>query len=255
MFEKEEQHSDVACAHQILSEIKWLMDSTADFKRIDKRLDDIQRVLARPEEESLARQQNPVDGSWGSCYTEWFFKLDATYDYVHEHNPIYPLHFLDRVNSPEKLSEYFSSIAVSNIAENGVDHRRELNESLADLLRFILRDRPTDYSWASAMKPAIMQIVRNRIRNPDTGWWGARYQHNGEIYFVDDLSITFHMLSYLAGNVPDLSKIVSTELTSRILIIHKAGTMTADTRITTTSMRWSSFITAGNLPLKVRERP
>lgn len=179
VFEKEKQGGDVACAHQILMEIKWLISSTAEFSRIDRRLGDLERVLGQPEEEIPARQQDPVDGSWGYCYTEWFFKLDASYDYMQEHKPTYPLRFLDRVNSPEKLRDYFSSVAISDIARDGINHRRELNESLADLVRFILHDRPTGYAWAPGMKSAIMQIVLKQIRNPQTGWWGARYRHNG----------------------------------------------------------------------------
>ena len=212
VFDKEKEGSDVACAHQILLEIKWLIDSTADFARIDRRLNDLESVLGRPEAENRARQEDPADGSWGFCYTEWFFKLDATYDYTQEHKPTYPLRFLDRVNSPEKLRSYFSSIAVSNIARDGLDHRRELNESLADLIRLILHDRPAGYSWAPEMKAAIMDIALRQIRSPSTGWWGARYIHDGKTYFVDDLSITFHMLSYLSGKVPDLDKVVTTAL-------------------------------------------
>ena len=114
--------------------------------------------------------------------------------------------------APQKLRNYFASIEVSDIASDGMNHRRALNESLADLVRFILHDSPAGYPWAPGMKSGIMQIVLDQVRNPETGWWGERYRHNGQIYFVDDLSITFHMLSYLAGNVPDLSKIVRTAL-------------------------------------------
>ncbi len=212
ILDEERQGSDVACAHQIILEIEWLLGYTADFARIDRRLDDLERVLTQPDKESLARRQDPVDGSWGHCYTEWFFKLDATYDYTQEQKPMYPLRFLDRVNSPDKLRNYYASIEVSDIAQNGIDHRRELNESLADLVRLILHDQPKGYVWAPGMKSAIMQIVLNQVRNPSTGWWGERYKHNAEVYFVDDLSITFHMLSYLNGNVPDLAKVVDTAL-------------------------------------------
>ncbi len=212
VIDGERQGREVACAHQILMEVKWLIGSTAEFTRIDRRLADLERVLIHPEEGRLSQQQDSTDGSWGHCYTQWFFKLDATYDYAQEHRSIHPLRFLDRINSPEKLRDYFSSIAVSDIARDGVDHRRELNESLADLVRLILHDQPAGYRWATGMKSAMMQIVLNQVRNPETGWWGERYKHDGKIYFVDDLSITFHMLSYLSGNVPDLSKVVNTLL-------------------------------------------
>ncbi len=212
VFELEDNRADAACAHQILLEIKWLLGSTGDFSRIDTRLDDLQHALNGPKRAALARKQYPVDGSWGYCYTEWFFKLDATYDYAKGQRPVYPLRFLDRVNSPTKLQIYFSSIAVSDVARTGIDHRRELNEALADLLRLILHDRPEGYVWAPGMKSAMMRIVLDQVRSKQTGWWGERYQHDGKTYFVDDLSITFHMLSYLNGDVPDLGRVLSTAL-------------------------------------------
>jgi hypothetical protein len=79
-------------------------------------------------------------------------------------------------------------------------------------VRLILQDRPAGYVWAPEMKSTIKQIVLNQLRNPKTGWWGKRYQHEGQIYFVDDLSITFHMRSYLTGNVPGLPNIINTAL-------------------------------------------
>ena len=82
VFQLESQGRPTACAHQILNEIKWLIGDTADFPRIDGRLDALQDLLSHPERESLATQQDPADGSWGRCYTEWFFKLDATYDHL-----------------------------------------------------------------------------------------------------------------------------------------------------------------------------
>ncbi|MBV9762290.1 MAG: hypothetical protein JO340_17150 [Acidobacteriaceae bacterium] len=212
VFAAEKQGRDVACAHQIILEIKWLFEYTADFARIAHRLDDLDRALAHPESQPAGRLQNPADGACGQCYTEWFFRLDATYDYLKETSPTYPLRFLDRVNSPEKLRAYFATVSTSDIARTGLNHRRELNESLADLLRLILHDQPAGYSWTPDMKSAMLDLILHRLRNPETGWWGARYLHNGKTYFVDDISITFHMLSYLNGNVPDLSKVLHTAL-------------------------------------------
>ena len=57
-----------------------------------------------------------------------------------------------------------------------------------------------------------MDLLLHRFRNPDTGWWGERYVRDGRVRFVDDLSMTFHTVSYLDGNVPDLPKIVDTAL-------------------------------------------
>jgi hypothetical protein len=211
VYAAEKQGSDVACAHQILMELKWLFAYTADFARIDRRLDDLDRALAQPESQP-AVLPNPSVGNPSFCYTEWFFNLDATYDHLKTGPSSYPLHLLDRVNSPEKLRAYFASVSTSDVARTGLDHRRELNESLSDLLRLILHDEPAGYPWAPGMKAAMLDIVLHQLRNPETGWWGARYLHNGQTYFVDDLSITFHVVSYLRGDAPGLAQVLNTAL-------------------------------------------
>ena len=143
VFAMEAKGQNIACAHQILNETKWLLGDSADFPRIDQRLDALENVLAHPELESTATTQDPVDGSWGHCYTEWFFKLDATFDHLdqsatHNLQADAPFRFLDRVNSPAKLRAYFRKVSVSNIPRDGLDNSRELNESMADLMRLIL---------------------------------------------------------------------------------------------------------------------
>lgn len=222
VLEQETRGQDTACAHQILMEAAWLIGNTADFARIDERLDDLQHALAHPQMEALGHQQDPTDGSWGRCYTEWFFKLDGTFDHLNKASTRdkllkVPPRFLDRVNSPEKLRKYFTGVSVSDIARQGLDHRRQLNESMADLLRFILRNRPRGYVWNPAIKAVMMDLVLNRLRNPQTGWWGERYLVHGRVEWVDDLSITFHMIRYLRGNVPSMQQVVDTALTVRNL--------------------------------------
>ncbi len=222
VVELEGQGRDTACAHQILMEAAWLLGNTADFARIDRRLDDLRNVLDHPEIEVLGHQQDPADGSWGRCYTEWFFKLDGTYAHLdrastRNESPNVAPRFLDRVNSPQKLRKYFTAVSVSDITHQGLDHRREMNESMGDLLRFILQNRPEGYAWRPSVKAAMMDLVLNRLRNPQTGWWGERYVLPGKPEWVDDLSMTFHMIRYLNGNVPDMQKVVDTALAVRDL--------------------------------------
>src|SRR5208283_1347022 len=114
----------------------------------------------------------------------------------------------DRVNSPEKLREYLTSLAVSDPARTGVDHRRELNESLSNLMRLILRGQPAYYAWDPKLKDTLMDLVLHRLRNPQTGWWGESYVRTGNVEFVDDLSVTFHVISYLHGDVPNLAAVM-----------------------------------------------
>jgi len=213
------------CSHQILNEIAWLLGYTADFKAVDRRLKDLENTLADPKLELAAAEQDPSDGSWGKCYTEWFFKLDASFDHLHQlaesgQQPRYKLRFLDRINSPAKLSTYLTTVSISDIAHSGVDHRREFNESLADLLRLILHGVPPGYNLDPQLKPAILKLILGDFRNPVTAWWGERYARGGGLQFVDDISITFHVVRYLDGNVPDLGKVGETALALKDIEYH-----------------------------------
>ncbi len=207
-----------SCSHQILNETLWMLGNTAGFATIDRRLRDLKAGIADPEHEGIADEQDPEDGSWGRCYTEWSFKLDASLDHLlmdPDRQPPRPMRLLDRVNSPEKLTTYLTSIAVSDIPRTGIDYRREFNETLGNLVRLILQDWPRGYAWHPALKKTLLDLVLNRFRNPETAWWGERYVRNGRVEFVDDLSITYHMVTYLKGDVPDLDRMVNTLLALR----------------------------------------
>jgi hypothetical protein len=116
---REATGQNVELSYQILSEIVWRLTQTADFKRLDQRLDDLQASLDHPEHEVKAEQQDPTDGSWGRGYTEWFLKLSATWDH-HDEKMKIPLRFLDRINSPEKLTSYLMPLSVSDIQRGAV---------------------------------------------------------------------------------------------------------------------------------------
>ncbi len=211
---REAAGQNTSCSHQILTESSTLSSATTDLGALERRLDELERVLAHPEEESKADRQDPADGSWGACHELWFFRVNATYDHLAKRSaanetPAYPLRLFDRVNSPEKLREYFTGLAVSDLSGTGIDHRKELNESLSNLMRLILKDRPAYYAWHPGLKSALMDLILNRLRNPRTGWWGETYVRNGGQAFVDDLSITFHVISYLHGEVPDLDRVAA----------------------------------------------
>ena len=211
---REARGQKTTCSRQIVTETGWLIDSTADFAHIDRRLGDLKATLADPTREAIAEEQD-TDGSWGRCSTEWFFKLDSSFDHLSsstDRAAKYSYAFLDRVNSPENLKRYFNSVFVSDIVRTGIDHRREFNESLSDLIRLILHDLPAGYRWHPGLKAAFRDLILNRLRNPATGFWGATFVRNGTTAFVDDLSMTYHVVAYLKGDVPDLARLVNTLL-------------------------------------------
>lgn len=219
--DREAARQNTYCSHQILWELKALLIQTADFKLVDQRIADLEYSLAHPDDEATANQQDPQDGSWGKCFAEWYCKLDASTDPMmsiaskHQSLELYP-RFLERINSPEKLTSYLTSISVSDIPRTGVDHLTEFNLSLGNLTRLILRDRPRGYPWDPRLRATLRHLIY-RFRNPTTGWWGERYVRDGHIVFVDDLSTTFHIVSYLHGDVPDITRTVNTTLAVRDL--------------------------------------
>ncbi|MBV8653531.1 MAG: hypothetical protein JO255_18860 [Alphaproteobacteria bacterium] len=207
---------DAVCPHQVLRETEWLIGYTTDYPRIESRLAEARRLLASPDIAS-EDAQSPEDGAWGRCASEWFFKLDASYDRfaydAHEgRSPAVVPHFLDRINSPEGLTQYFMTLLVSDIATSGVDHRRELNEAVADVMRLILRDWPANYHWHPTLKATLRELLLEKMRDPATGYWGAWFQTSDGLLKTTDLSLTFHIVSYLEGEVPDWPRLIDTTL-------------------------------------------
>ncbi len=217
VFAMEAARQPTACSHQILFELESLLISSADFGFIDERLRDLRGGLTSPEQQRMALKQDPKDGSWGACYKEWFLKVYASYDQIEkdavEGGPKQSLpRFLERVNTPQKLTAYLTSISVSDVRKNGVDRERELNEMLAILTRVLVYGRPGNYAVDPELKATMLDLLLHRLRNPETGWWGERYVREGREDFVDDLSITFHEVSYLGDAVPDMKKVIDTAL-------------------------------------------
>ena len=215
VLEKESSGQQTACSHQILFEAMSLIISSANFKLIDQRLQDAEASLTHPEMQAKAEKPDPTDGSWGACYVEWYMRVGASYDQLRKSrdksSPPSPLpRWLDRIATPAKLKDYLLSISVSDISHTGIDHEREFNDLLATLTRMLLRDR--SFSVDPELKATLLDLILHRFRNPGTGWWGESYTRDGHIDFVDDLSITFHLVSYLDGNLPDMPKVIDTTL-------------------------------------------
>jgi len=201
LYRKELAGEHTTCAYQLFSEMTWLLTSTADFKRIDVQYNELEELLKSP--------PNKND-TLSECYEEWFFRLKAHGEDLKKKKKY--AYLLDTINSPEKLTAYLRPLSKSDIARTGIDNSRELNESLSILMRLILRDKPKGYQYDPQLKDTLMKVILTDLRNPETGFWGEHYVRNGKIVFVDDISHTFHVISYLDGNVPGMDKILKTTL-------------------------------------------
>jgi hypothetical protein len=215
VFELEAKGFNTTCLHQILYEAGSLLYSSADFTLINLRLNELETAISTPETQVNIEVKDPADDSYGKCYNEWFLKVVASYNQLEKtagDNPApHPLpRFLDRINTPDKLENYLTSISVSDVRKTGVDNDREYNEMHATLLEMIIKGSPQNYIVDSTLKKSLLNLLFNKLRNPVTGWWGESYIRNGHIEFVDNLSTTFHTISYLKGKVPDMDKVIAT---------------------------------------------
>jgi hypothetical protein len=201
------------CAHQILFEAGTLLITTADFKRIDRRADELAVAIAHP-----SQDKQDADGMWGSCSEQWFLKLENTYDHLRseEHSlpdgPARPLPaFLARVATPDKLTAWLNAIAVSDVQHTGIDHGLEFNLTNSDLVRMLILGEP-NYKIDPALRDAYLKYLLGPARNHQTGMWGERYRRDGHVDYVDDISTSFHIISYLEGKVPEMDRVVDTLL-------------------------------------------
>ncbi len=214
---REKRGEAVRCAKQILQEAGWLLSYTAEYERAEKRLGELRRRLESGEVEGVEQAE---DGSYGACCEEWFMRLDATVGRLIVmkalgQRPERPLRFLERINSPERLEDYFDSILISDVAATGRDHRKELNFSVAALVRLIPGVVESGFAFHPELEEALWRYLDEKWQDPETGYWGAWYKKNGKVIKTADLSITFHIVSYRGGRVGRWPEIVATTLAMR----------------------------------------
>lgn len=200
---------DTVRTRQAIGELQWRLQYTGDAAAAAKTFE---RVRALAVEPPLAGSSRDEQGSFGIGTDVWFLKLDASVDpMLAEDFDIgdNPPRFLDRINDPNRLRDYLAGLVVSRLAEDGVDCRKELNFATADLVRLILRRRPSGYSWDPRLARAIRDFIAS-WQDAKTGFFGADYEIDGQRWRTADLSMTFHMARYLEGHIGYWPQLIDT---------------------------------------------
>jgi hypothetical protein len=198
---------DTSCQRQALRELRWRLEYTADAEGVRANLDRIRTLAALPRPLSAGPDE---EGSYGAGTEVWFLKLDASVDhFLAADFDGKPPRFLDRVNDPDRLERYLEGLLVSRLAEEGIDHRKELNFATANLVRLILWHRPKNYCWDPRLEAVIRRFVAD-WQDPATGFFGATYEVAGQRFRTTDLSLTFHMARYLDGKIGHWPKLIDT---------------------------------------------
>ncbi len=200
---------DMHYSMHIYREIRWLLNFTSNLNATWSEVDALRRSLSEPERQKLAAEQQP-DGSWALGINTWYLKLYYSVDHVERcvGNPKYPLIFLDRINSPEKLKAQLDSDLHDDFTRTGVFNREKLDETFSALARLLFKRKPTScYLFHPELDEALRSFV-DRWQNAETGCWGQwLVDRNGRIWKMDDMAMTFHVVSDLHGQVKHLDEI------------------------------------------------
>jgi hypothetical protein len=195
----------------IYREVRWRLNFTPDVKATRARIDDLRQSLNQPDKQLEATKQLPDDGSWGMGIdpSVWYLRLYYTVEdgLTRDTLPQYPLHLLDRINSPEKLNAQLDSVLFDEFTRSGEFNREELDETASAMMRLLYGHKLTGYSFDPRLADAMREYV-NKWQNPETGCWGQwvvdRY---GRVWKMDDTGITFHVISDLHGQIQHLDRI------------------------------------------------
>jgi hypothetical protein len=204
---------DTSCLRQVLRELRWRLEYTADAHGIRATFDRLRTLGAAPP----GIVPPGEDGSFGICTDVWFLKLDESVDYMLASDfddRGRPPRFLDRMNDPRRLKDYLDNLLVSSLAEDGIDRRKELNFATADLLRLILWRRPPNYPWDKRLEAVIRKFVAE-WQDPISGFFGGIYLIDGRRVRTVDLSLTFHMARYLDGKIEYWPELIDTLMSIR----------------------------------------
>jgi hypothetical protein len=195
----------------IYREIRWLMNFTPDLPTTRARIADLQISLSQHAQQQMAAEQQPADGSWGWGLSVWYLKLyysvDEALEYLQGQEPRYPLSFLDRINSPEKITAHLNSVLYNDFTKTGVFNREELDETFSALARLFLGHKKIGYTFHPQLKEALQNFVKF-WQNPVTGCWGQwLLDRQGRVWKMDDMGMTFHVISDSHGEVDHLDLI------------------------------------------------
>jgi hypothetical protein len=188
----------------IYREIRWRMNFTSDTAATRLRIIDLKNSLSDSAVQRSARIQQPSDGSWGAGINVWYLRM---YYSIENHfldsclQPQYPLSFLDPINSPDQLKKHLTDLLNNDFTKTGIFNREELDETFSGIARLLKNKKNLAFAFHPELDSALIDFVK-QWQNPKTGCWGQwvtdRY---GRTWKMDDMGMTFHVISDLHGQV------------------------------------------------------
>jgi hypothetical protein len=231
LFVREIAGEDLACSRQIFVEAKWLIGYTAWWARIDRRLADLEASLSEPDQ-AFAREPLPADGLYGVCAEERFVRIETTleaYFQLADQGALPPVMRAPQpwARSPDALIAFLNERLVSDIAATGEDMRSRLGGLTSIMMATAKRDHVLDLLRRTAAGESLTRGEQRAVRtalhayvdawqDPETGYWGAWYRDaDGRLFKTTDLSITYHIVHALRGEVRFWPQLIETTLALR----------------------------------------
>ena len=186
----------------IYREIRWLLNFTPDTATTRLRIEDLRQSLSQPTMQKLASVQQASDGSWGAGINVWYLKLYYSVDHLEDTAyPKIPLTFLDRINSPERFKAHLDTVLFNDFTKTGKFNREELDETFSAIARLLHKSKQNVYAFHPSLDSTLLDYVKH-WQNTSTGCWGQwMVDRSGNIWKMDDVGITFHVISDLQGEV------------------------------------------------------
>ena len=195
---------DMHYSMHIYREVRWKLNFTPDTSATRSEIELLRRSLAATDQQKMAGEQQKSDGSWGMGIDAWYLRLYYSVEHVKacQAPTRYPLAFLDRINSPQKLDAQLDGDLNDNFTRTGVFNREETDETFSAIARLLFASTPTNcYSFDPALRSALLAFVQ-RWQNPESGCWGQwLVDRKGRVWKMDDMAMTFHAVSDLHGAV------------------------------------------------------
>ena len=222
MLARMEAGENLVCSAQIFQEVHWLVNYTDRASDIERLIEKLRTSLDNGDQ-GFAARQDPSDGSFGACFESWIWRFHASVDPLKElaqrgEKPEHPLKIWEPVDTPEEIVALFEELLVSDVG-SAHNKRKELNLAVTALGQLLWLDYTAavfpEHLDRKALGDALIRFVDEVWQDPETGYWGAWYRDGNETHHTNDLSITFHIISYRSGKVDHLQEIGQTTFAIR----------------------------------------
>jgi hypothetical protein len=122
---------------------------------------------------------------------------------------------MKNLTQPRWTLDYLYRLQTTDIQSTGQNNRDELAAVQSALSQLIFKDGLRDLlqhpELGVSISPTLDASYADYLaqtQHPRTGYWGPWYRFGDELFMVQDLSFTFHIVQYRSGNIANWQLVV-----------------------------------------------